>query len=151
MSAVRLLVISPIVHATFPAGMQAAHDVSARRQAKLLGEVLRPIALAGTTLCVTPIGGRSTMARVVDANQGLSWIGRVRQHILNVEVEWFRLSEPGTMQQQGDEHATIILASACAEPLNQKLLEALFWKGRRLASFNLGQALPSNSMSGLGW
>src|SRR5258706_14595984 len=72
---VRLLVIGRIVHATLPAGMPSAHQLSAGNEAELLGEILRPIAFARASQLVAPVGRRGTVTRVVDKGLGLARIG----------------------------------------------------------------------------
>jgi hypothetical protein len=54
------------------------------------------------------------------------------------------------MQQQGDEHAAIVLAPRCAEALDQQFLKARLREGRRLSLLDLGQALAPYAVPGFG-
>ena len=90
------------------------------------------------------------MARVMDEHPGLTRVGWVREYIGDVEVERLRLSETGPVQQQRDEHATVVLASSCMESLGKKFLETLFREGWRFTLLNSRQALAPDTVPGLG-
>jgi len=90
------------------------------------------------------------MARVMDEHPGLTRVGWVREYIGDVEVERLRLSETGPVQQQRDEHATVVLASSCMESLGKQFLETLFREGWRFTLLNSRQALAPDTVPGLG-
>lgn len=86
---------------------------------------------------------------MVDSYFGHRGVGWVRHHVIDVQVDWFRLAEASTMQQERGENTAVIKTLADLEPLGDELLEAVVWEGRCVDRLDTWGPLCAHPVPGL--